>query len=197
MNLHLSLQLNARMLRALPRIYRSLPTSIQECNASTPVLQRHYVQSSQGQPICDPVDSSSQLTSVSGPGSISLAHPKDPRSGHGYSELGSTDSSAPASSSTPLESAPSPPATFSGPPARTYQPDPSQPYTAPPFHTHAFFVALEKSFPTPTARSLMRATRALLVDRVGRVRREGLTVKDMENVRRSHPGLLLPTDPVA
>lgn len=29
----------------------------------------------------------------------------------------------------------------------------------------------------------MRATRALLVDRVGRVRREALAVKDMENVR--------------
>ncbi|KAF8897470.1 hypothetical protein BD779DRAFT_1667445 [Infundibulicybe gibba] len=54
-------------------------------------------------------------------------------------------------------------------------------YSHPPFHTHAFFVALEGSFPTPTARSLMRATRALLVDRVGRVRREGLTVKDLDN----------------
>jgi hypothetical protein len=29
----------------------------------------------------------------------------------------------------------------------------------------------------------MRATRALLVDRVGRVRREGLTAKDLDNVR--------------
>lgn len=55
-------------------------------------------------------------------------------------------------------------------------------YSNPPFHTHAFFTALEKTFPTPTARSLMRATRALLVDRVGKVRREGLTVKDLDNV---------------
>ncbi|KAE9410411.1 hypothetical protein BT96DRAFT_789791, partial [Gymnopus androsaceus JB14] len=55
------------------------------------------------------------------------------------------------------------------------------PYTHPPFHTHAFFSALEKTFPTPTARSLMRATRALLVDRIGRVRREGLTYKDLDN----------------
>ncbi|KAF8231862.1 hypothetical protein L208DRAFT_1423366 [Tricholoma matsutake] len=54
-------------------------------------------------------------------------------------------------------------------------------YSNPPFHTHAFFTALEKTFPTPTARSLMRATRALLVDRVGKVRREGLTVKDLDN----------------
>ncbi|KAF8351525.1 hypothetical protein F5887DRAFT_861026, partial [Amanita rubescens] len=53
--------------------------------------------------------------------------------------------------------------------------------TRPPFHTHAFFAALEKTFPTPTARSLMRATRALLIDRIGKVRREGLTTKDLEN----------------
>lgn len=55
-------------------------------------------------------------------------------------------------------------------------------YTSPPFHTHTFFKALEKTFPEVTARSLMRATRALLVDRIGRVRREGLTVKDLDNV---------------
>lgn len=59
-------------------------------------------------------------------------------------------------------------------------------YSRPPFHTHQFFVALEKTFPPPTARSLMRATRALLVDRLGNVRREGLTVKDLDNVR-VHP----------
>jgi hypothetical protein len=55
-------------------------------------------------------------------------------------------------------------------------------YTRPPFHTHQFFTALEKTFPPQTARSLMRATRALLVDRVGRIKREGLTVKDLDNV---------------
>ncbi|KAG1755773.1 hypothetical protein EDB19DRAFT_1823271 [Suillus lakei] len=107
---------------------------------------------------------------MSGPGSISLAHPKDPRSGHGYSDL-----NPPPSSSPPPEDASSLPTTLSGLPARIYQPDPQQSYTAPPFHTHAFVAALEKSFPTRTARSLMRATRALLVDRIGRVRREGLT----------------------
>jgi hypothetical protein len=64
-------------------------------------------------------------------------------------------------------------------------------YSNPPFHTHAFFTALEKTFPTPTARSLMRATRALLVDRVGKVRKEGLTVKDLDNVRDGlHPGFI-------
>ncbi|EFI27692.1 mitochondrial protein [Coprinopsis cinerea okayama7 len=54
-------------------------------------------------------------------------------------------------------------------------------YTSPPFNTHAFFTALERTFPESTARSLMRATRALLVDRIGRVRREGLTQKDLDN----------------
>jgi len=40
---------------------------------------------------------------------------------------------------------------------------------------------LEKTFPTPTSRSLMRATRALLVDRIGKVKRDGLTYKDLDN----------------
>lgn len=166
------------MLRVIPRIYRyrSLPPSTPEFNGTscTAVLPRHY--SSSGQPITDPVDSLSQPISVSGPGSISLAHPKDPRSGHGYSDL-----NPPPASSPPPEDASSLPTTLSGPPARAYQPDPQQSYAAPPFHTHAFVSALEKSFPTPTARSLMRATRALLVDRIDRVRREGLTVKDVDN----------------
>ncbi|KAF9058104.1 hypothetical protein BJ165DRAFT_1332132, partial [Panaeolus papilionaceus] len=54
-------------------------------------------------------------------------------------------------------------------------------YSNPPFHTHAFFRELQKTFPEETARSLMRATRALLVDRIGKVRREGLTMKDLDN----------------
>ena len=60
-------------------------------------------------------------------------------------------------------------------------------YSSPPFDTHKFFVALEKSFEQPTARSLMRATRALLVDRTGRVRNEALSTKDLENVRFRAP----------
>lgn len=59
-----------------------------------------------------------------------------------------------------------------------------RPHANPPFHTHRFVVELEKSFPTPTARSLMRAIRALLVDRTGKVKRDALTVKDLESVRR-------------
>jgi hypothetical protein len=56
-------------------------------------------------------------------------------------------------------------------------------YSSPPFDTHKFFVALAKSFEPSTARSLMRATRALFVDRIGRVRNEALSTKDLENVR--------------
>lgn len=52
----------------------------------------------------------------------------------------------------------------------------------PPFHTHSFFLVLERTFPTPVARALMRATRGLLVDRIGKVRREGLGLKDLDNV---------------
>ena len=56
-------------------------------------------------------------------------------------------------------------------------------YAKPPFDTHRFFSELETTFPSQTAHSLMRATRALLVDRIGRVRREALTLKDLQNVR--------------
>ena len=55
-------------------------------------------------------------------------------------------------------------------------------YQNPPFNTHYFFSVLEKTFPTATSRSLMRATRALLVDRIGKVKRDGLTYKDLDNV---------------
>lgn len=69
--------------------------------------------------------------------------------------------------------------------------EPSSPMSShPPFHTHAFFTALEKTFPTATAQTLMSATRALLVDRLDRVRREGLTVKDLDNVRLFLPHFL-------
>lgn len=99
--------------------------------------------------------------------SISLApHPKDPNS--------PPHADAPV---TPGLPAPSDPAQSGARPAvpSTYQ--------NPPFHTHNFFRALEETFPTPTARSLMRATRALLVDRIGKVKRDGLMYKDLDNVR--------------
>ncbi|KAJ7129760.1 hypothetical protein C8R44DRAFT_614925 [Mycena epipterygia] len=117
--------------------------------------------------------------------SISLAHPRDP---HIHSERipHRNDSSPQAPNdtkeSTASESAESALPSTSGVPSTLLDTSSSvSSYANPPFHTHAFFTALEKTFPTPTARSLMRATRALLVDRLGRVRREGLTVKDLDN----------------
>ncbi|KAF8192522.1 hypothetical protein BJ912DRAFT_962250 [Pholiota molesta] len=104
-----------------------------------------------------------------------MTHPLDP------SNFASPTTSSPpgASSSQPPPPPPNsdgPPSEITGLPTRSYMADPSftmPMYTAPPFHTHAFFRALEKT--------LMRATRALLVDRIGRVRREGLTIKDLDN----------------
>lgn len=140
--------------------------------------------------------------------SVSLAHPKDPGSpagSTGQSSSGESPLSTPSppplgtpsqatendaqtiSSNPPVpfmplpqehsDEAPEPPSNLPSP-----HPHPASPYAYPPFDTYRFFAALEKTFPTPTARSLMRATRALLVDRVGRVRREALTVKDLESV---------------
>ncbi|KAI0959748.1 hypothetical protein AcW1_004487 [Taiwanofungus camphoratus] len=134
--------------------------------------------------------------------SVSLAHPKDPANQPSSSPAASSSSSVPQPQSTPppndasassssnilIPACPPPPPPPPSPP-HTNLPSPHQAtniatpltYVNPPFHTHQFFVALERSFPTPTARSLMRATRALLVDRLGRVRRDALTVKDIES----------------
>ncbi|KAF8761444.1 hypothetical protein RHS01_01097 [Rhizoctonia solani] len=49
------------------------------------------------------------------------------------------------------------------------------------FDTHRFVTALERTFPTPIARTLMRATRALLVVRFGRVKQEIFGVRDLDN----------------
>ena len=93
-------------------------------------------------------------------------HPKDPNQ--------------PSSTSPPVPAQPLLQTTGN---ARSGSPETGTPYySSPPFHTHNFFVALEKSFEPSTARSLMRATRALLVDRIGRVRNEALSTKDLENV---------------
>lgn len=51
------------------------------------------------------------------------------------------------------------------------------------FDTHRFVIALERTFPPPIARTLMRATRAILVVRFGRVKQEVFGVRDLDNVR--------------
>ena len=106
------------------------------------------------------------------PPASSLGGPNESRSISLSSNSNDPQSSSPSSSS--------PPALIDHatvkPPTRTST------YQNPPFNTHAFFSVLEKTFPTQTARSLMRATRALLVDRIGKVKRDGLTYKDLDNV---------------
>jgi len=77
-------------------------------------------------------------------------------------------------------------------PSRVIQPTGPPPVHVNPFHTHVFFTALEKTFPSPVARTLMAATRGLLVDRILRIRRESLINKDLDNVRQqfsSRPSL--------
>lgn len=109
---------------------------------------------------------------------ISFTHPKDPGNTAPYTPSSSKGNGTSEPIVIPLH----PPAP-SGSKLPLPQQARHQQYANPPFHTHQFFVALEKSFPTETSRSLMRATRALLVDRVGRVNREALTIKDLESVR--------------
>ncbi|KAH9951759.1 hypothetical protein B0H21DRAFT_717371 [Amylocystis lapponica] len=138
-----------------------------------------------------PPDSTATLTS-----SISLAHPRDPgipstpSAGSSTNTEASTDPppSTPSTPPPPNDAQASTSASANIPVLATLPPPnphagmtTNAPYMNPPFHTHQFFAALEKSFPTPTARSLMRATRALLVDRLGRVRRDALTSKDLES----------------
>ncbi|KAI0092798.1 hypothetical protein BDY19DRAFT_983366 [Irpex rosettiformis] len=117
--------------------------------------------------------------SSASPASASSASPPPPPS------RTETEQSAPISENTPVpfipppehsEEPPEPPSSLPAPHSPSLNP-----YSNPPFDTHRFFAALEKTFATATARSLMRATRALLVDRIGRVRREALTVKDIES----------------
>ncbi|KAI0700702.1 hypothetical protein BC835DRAFT_1411820 [Cytidiella melzeri] len=140
-----------------------------------------------------------------GPSTIFTAHPKDPgsssqpgpsfssndqpqpqpqppqftHSASGAESQPSEPSIAPTSFTLSQEHSNDPPEPPSALPSP--HPPPISSYAIPPFDTHRFFTALEKTFATTTARPLMRATRALLVDRIGRVRREALTVKDLES----------------
>jgi hypothetical protein len=101
---------------------------------------------------------------------------RDPNDSRSISLYPSDDQRSSSSSSSP----PGPPALIDSSTSKAL-PHTST-YQRPPFDTHAFFSVLEKTFPTPSSRSLMRATRALLVDRIGKVKRDGLTYKDLDNV---------------
>ena len=142
------------LLRAAPRAYRALNTDVHVTSPSRTLLAAYY---STGPSPGDPATSSSPSPSNSPTFLSSEANDAPP-----LSKTLNSGVPAPYVVDTSLRKLPT--------------------YSSPPFHTHAFFTALEKTFPEQTARSLMRATRALLVDRIGKVRREGLTVKDLDNV---------------
>lgn len=127
----------------------------------------------------------------SGPGqgsqTISLSHPLDPsNSTPSCSNIGPYPNSASkttASSDSQHSNTAAETFSSSGVPTPYVYPKSSRPaYTNPPFDTYGFFKALERTFPTPTAQSLMRATRALVVDRIGKVKNEALNMKDLDNV---------------
>lgn len=143
------------------------------------------------------------------PSNVSLAHPKDPSNQAGPSQSTSLftlhpppispspptpdppnvqiDSSGAAEPTLDVSTDASVPARYIHPPIDpgVQLPLPHAPPTYhinPPFNTHRFFLKLERSFPTPIALNLMRVSRALLVDRIGRVKRDALTVQDLESV---------------
>jgi hypothetical protein len=120
-------------------------------------------------------DNTGDRTAITDPPSASSSRdPNDSRSISLYPN--SDDHQSSSSSSSP----PSPPALIE--PSTSKALPHNLTYQRPPFDTHAFLSVLEKTFPTPSSRSLMRATRALLVDRIGKVKRDGLTYKDLDNV---------------
>ncbi len=117
-------------------------------------------------------------TNISDPPPRSAASPLGDNESRSIS-LSSNPNDHPSSSPSPSSS--SPPALIN-PSTTTNAPPHTSTYQNPPFNTHAFFSVLEKTFPKASARNLMRATRALLVDRIGKVKRDGLTYKDLDNV---------------
>lgn len=76
---------------------------------------------------------------------------------------------------------PLPPTSSSGPPQANPHGDTQNIPRVNAFDTHRFVNALERTFPTPIARTLMRATRAILVVRFGRVKQEVFGVRDLDN----------------
>ncbi|KAI0356655.1 hypothetical protein OH77DRAFT_1423608 [Trametes cingulata] len=142
--------------------------------------------------LAHPRDPSKQSGSSQSPSSFSPPPPPPPPSSPPPSSSTSPSpepsdiADASATASVPSET--SVPARYVHPPIdpRTNLPFPQTPvsppyHVNPPFNTHRFFTSLEACFPTPIARNLMRVTRALLVDRIGRVKRDALTVQDLES----------------
>ncbi|KAG8898988.1 hypothetical protein FRB99_007012 [Tulasnella sp. 403] len=71
---------------------------------------------------------------------------------------------------------------LSGVPARTTPDRPVDPLDhVIPFNTYRFYKALEISFEPPIAKTLMRATRGALVDRIRRTKKDALSVQNFDN----------------
>ncbi|KAF9075913.1 hypothetical protein BDP27DRAFT_1256815 [Rhodocollybia butyracea] len=180
------------IIRQLSRWSRNLHTDIRLPSSTTSLIPVTLIPVTRRDAHTTPIN----LADPRSPHSVSLAHPMDPSSSSSQNyansnkapdeqELSSSPSSPPPPATTPSipeseaqSSSPNLPSTVSHYRHKhAYTPV----YNHPPFHTHTFLVALERTFPTEIAEVLMRATYALLIDRIGRVRREGLTYKDLDN----------------
>lgn len=175
------------------RLYSALRSECLHSSSSHSLLPHRHVHVSRN--IRDPFPSGQSLQR--GPQAISLSHPLDPSNSSPPSSLSPPNSGTNTSATAVPSTSSSPPrnnANMDEPPTNSGVPTPyvyptssRPPYTNPPFDTYAFFKALERTFPTPTAQSLMRATRALLVNRIGKVRGEALSAKDLDNVSIRYP----------
>ncbi|KAG6900922.1 hypothetical protein C0993_004359 [Termitomyces sp. T159_Od127] len=151
------------MLRNLPRVYRLAASDKPPLSSPWPPSQRLACRFLHDQTIADPPLSS---------GAISLRSQEPPGTPSQSSAIGDGSESSPSLTRLKSTYTRDQPLNVISPitsvPSTEFAHDPRPTYTNPPFHTHSFFVALEKTFPEQTARSLMRATRALLVDRISR-----------------------------
>ncbi|KAG8984413.1 hypothetical protein FRB90_005347 [Tulasnella sp. 427] len=83
----------------------------------------------------------------------------------------------------PIDPGPSPAEALSSVPTTTAQarPDREDMTHVIPFNTYEFYKALEQTFDPPVARTLMRATREMLIGRIRKTTGETLHVKDFDN----------------
>ena len=188
--------LTAMLLRQFPRICHSLPKS--ETRSALPTrlskatnqrisLRKAHTPST----IADP-DLLSDASSSSR--SISLADPRESTRSQQDGESSSSARFGPPPPSENSESVPLEPTRQIVTTEPSTRGEGAALYASPPFNTHQFFKVLERVFPPEVARSLMRATRALLVDRLGRIRREGLNDKDLDNVCASNVSIAILLD---
>ena len=169
------------LLRAVPRICRAISLDTPAASSSSSKIGTTIYRELHSVADPPPNSSASMSPHLRDPSDLNSNNSSAIHNNQSFSSRSNSEAQQEPPLSNPNDTLPVPssgvPASYMG--TQTFR---GSTYSNPPFHTHAFFAALEKTFPEETARSLMRATRALLVDRIGRVRREGLTVKDLDNV---------------